>query len=40
VFDRSFYNRIDRWVMITVNSSRSDGESIAAFVKQISEMLP
>lgn len=40
VFDRSFYNRIDRWVMITVNSSRSDGESIAAFVKRISEMLP
>jgi exosortase len=40
VFDRSFYNRIDRWVMITVNSSRSDGESVAAFVKRISEMLP
>lgn len=35
VWDRSLYNRIDRWVMITVNSSRSDDRGLAEFLTAI-----
>ena len=33
IFDRSILNRIDRWVMITVNSSTADDEKIKAFIE-------
>lgn len=39
VWDRSFYNRIDRWVMVTVNSSRSDDFGIEAFLSRIQGVL-
>lgn len=39
VWDRSFYNRIDRWVMITVNSSRSDDLGITEFLTLIEGLL-
>lgn len=32
VWDRSLFNRIDRWVMVTVNSSRSDEEGLISFL--------
>ena len=31
-WDRSAYNRIDRWVMVTVNASRSDDAGLAALL--------
>ena len=39
VWDRSFYNRIDRWVMVTVNSSRSDDASLSAFILKLGEVM-
>lgn len=39
VWDRSVYNRIDRWVMITVNSSRSDDEGLAEFLTTIEGLM-
>ena len=33
VWDRSIRGRIDRWVMLTVSSSRSDDAGLAAFLK-------
>ena len=39
VWDRSFYNRIDRWVMITVNSSRSDDLGLADFLIRLKEVV-
>ena len=35
VWDRSFYNRIDRWVMVTVNSSRADDRGLRLFLSKL-----
>lgn len=35
MWDRSVYNRIDRWVMVTVFSSTSDDRRIAAFLSRM-----
>lgn len=35
VWDRSIYNRIDRWVMVTVNTSRSDERGILEFLERL-----
>ena len=40
VWDRSVHNRIDRWVMISVNSSRCDDASLSEFLAVIGGMLP
>lgn len=39
VWDRSILNRIDRWVMITVNSSVSDSEQLKEFLSKLKEMM-
>jgi len=39
VWDRSIIGRIDRWVMVTVNSSEDDDERLAAFLSKLEEML-
>lgn len=39
VWDRSLYNRIDRWVMVTVNASRSDDISLESFLSRIQGVL-
>ena len=35
VWDRSVHNRIDRWVMVTVNSSRWDDSGLSAFLARL-----
>jgi len=35
VWDRSILGRIDRWVMVTVNSSTADGRVVGAFLAQL-----
>lgn len=35
VWDRSIRGRIDRWVMVTVNSSVSDEKELSAFLSQL-----
>ena len=35
VLDRSVLNRIDRWVMVTVNASRSDDAGLAALLSRL-----
>jgi len=35
VWDRSVHNRIDRWAMVTVISSRTDDRGIAAFLDEL-----
>ena len=35
VVDRSVLNRIDRWVMVTVNASRSDDAGLAALLSRL-----
>jgi hypothetical protein len=35
VWDRSVLNRIDRWVMVTVSSSRADDAGLAAFLSKL-----
>ena len=35
VLDRSLYNRIDRWVMVTVNAGRSDDAGIAEVLAKV-----
>ena len=40
IWDRSVHNRIDRWVMITVNSSRTDDAGMIDFIAKIKEALP
>lgn len=35
ILDRSFLNRIDRWVMITVNASRADDEAAMQFMNEL-----
>lgn len=39
VWDRSFFNRIDRWVMVTVNSSSDDFDGRGKFLEKLSEVL-
>jgi len=39
VWDRSVYNRIDRWVMVTVNSSCSDDERLKRFLARLKGVL-
>ena len=39
IFDRSVFNRIDRWVMITVSSSRSDDCSLGDFLSKLEPMV-
>lgn len=39
VWDRSILGRIDRWVMVTVCSSRSDDRGMAAFLERLEEVL-
>lgn len=40
VVDRSLHNRIDRWVMVTVNSSRCDDASMTEFLSAVGAMMP
>lgn len=40
VWDRSILNRIDRWAMVTVCSSRFDDRGIAEFLDRLREFLP
>ena len=35
VLDRSLFNRIDRWVMVSVNASRSDDAGLAALLSKL-----
>jgi len=35
VWDRSLRSRIDRWVMVTVNASESDGRELSKFLSQL-----
>jgi exosortase len=37
VWDRSVYNRIDRWVMVTVNAHTADDVAMAAFLERLGE---
>ena len=40
VWDRSVLNRIDRWVMITVNAATDDDSTIKAFLEQLEKVSP
>ena len=40
VWDRSVLNRIDRWVMITVNAATDDDSVIKAFLEELGEVSP
>lgn len=40
VWDRSVLNRIDRWIMITVNASTDDESAIRAFLERLGEVSP
>ena len=40
VLDRSFLNRIDRWVMVTVNASRADDAYLRFVADSLKEILP
>ena len=35
VWDRSVFNRIDRWVMVTINASRPDEQSLRRFIEKL-----
>ncbi len=35
VWDRSVFNRIDRWVMVTINASSSDDASLSAIAEKV-----
>ena len=35
IFDRSVFNRIDRWAMVTVASSRADEDAMRRFVSNL-----
>lgn len=39
IWDRSVFNRIDRWVMVTVSSSTDDEENMNAFLAEIWRMV-
>lgn len=38
VWDRSVLNRIDRWVMVTINTSRPDEAGLAGFIRLVQGM--
>ena len=40
IWDRSILNRIDRWVMVTVNSSHADRCGMSAFLAKLRGVLP
>ena len=40
VFDRTLYNRIDRWVMITVNSSVYGDDGLCGFLEKLKGVSP
>ena len=40
VLDRSFLNRIDRWVMVTVNASRADDAYLLFIADSLKDLLP
>ena len=40
ILDRTFAGRIDRWVMVTVNSSIADDDRLSAFLENLREVLP
>ena len=40
VWDRSVLNRIDRWVMITVNAATDDDTVVKAFLEELGEVSP
>ena len=40
IWDRSILNRIDRWVMVTMNTSRADRHGVAAFLDKLRGTLP
>ena len=40
VLDRSFLNRIDRWVMVTVNASRADDAYLRFVADSLKDILP
>ena len=40
VWDRSVLNRIDRWVMVTLNAYTDDDRAIAEFLEKIGEISP
>ena len=40
VWDRSILNRIDRWAMVTLNTSCTDSRGIAAFLSKLGGMMP
>lgn len=40
VWDRSLYNRIDRWVMVTVNASTADDAALSAFLSELKGTMP
>ena len=35
ILDRTFKNQIDRWVMVTINSTVAEDEKLAAFMKKL-----
>lgn len=39
IVDRSFMNRIDRWVMLTVNASTADDASVRMFLSRLEGMV-
>ena len=39
IWDRSFHNRIDRWVMVTVNASRADPRALEDFLRRLKGVL-
>lgn len=40
VWDRSILNRIDRWVMVTLNTSRVDRAGLASFLSKLKGFMP
>ena len=40
VWDRSLFNRIDRWTMVTVAASRADEPALLRFLSLLSEDMP
>jgi hypothetical protein len=39
VWDRSVLNRIDRWAMVTVASSRADEETMRRFIANLADVI-
>ena len=40
IWDRTMLNRIDRWVMVTVNTSRVDSSGLSSFLAKLRGVLP